>query len=80
MKPIKMENEEELLKEIRVNNCREILACEVNVSVGERMKLKKPAQLQQFQQFITAQKDRQEGLMEAVRVIDERLDDLQSKR
>ena len=76
MKPIRIDNKKELLEQIRDNNCREILLCEVNIRTAERQKSKYPARMGEIEKFITEQKLKLEGLMDGVHTIDDKLDEL----
>lgn len=76
MKPIKIENEKELLSQLRENNCREILTCDVNIRVAERSKDAGSPELGAIQNFITKQKQRRDELIAGVYVIDDRINEL----
>lgn len=70
MEPITKKERIRLLKEIRVNNCREIVSCEVNIRVGEMSKLKYPEKMAQIEDFVKGQKMRLEDLAMGVETID----------
>lgn len=72
---MKIENEGKLLQELRENNCRDILVCEINMRVAERSKTKYPNRLDEIETFIKTQKQRRDDLIEGIKVIDTRLDE-----
>lgn len=80
MKPLKIENRLELLKEIRNNNCREILAAEVNIRVAEGSKVRYGQDKWiQIEGFIKAQKQRLEDLTIGVNLIDDEIAKISTK-
>lgn len=76
MNTINLGNEKKLLKEIRKNNCREILSCEVSIAAAFRTKENeelKPEQVKEIDAFIKTQEQKRNGLILGTSIIDERL-------
>lgn len=74
-----MKTDRELLEEIKENNRREKLSCEINIKVGERSKVKYPNKLDVIQNFITTQKGRLEDLEAGIEAIDDTLNEMPTK-
>lgn len=77
MKEPNIPNRKELLEQLRDNNCRELLTREINISVGERSKIKATdPELVQIHTFIQQQKQMIENLKRGIEIIDEKLNEI----
>ena len=72
-------NRAELLKEIRVNNCREILAKGITLRVLEHDKIIFPEKHGQIEQVIQQQKQMKNDLIKGVEIIDDELAKINKK-
>lgn len=68
-----IENKLELLKELKINNSREILLSGINIRVAERSKIVNPNNLARIQQFIDNQRLRKKDLIMGLEVINDEI-------